>query len=189
MIDWEIVFNVCVGVGLSAACGFRVFVPLLILSAAASMGYIHLAPNFQWLASTPAIIIFSTATVFEILGYFIPWVDHVLDAIAMPLVILAGVTVAVSVLPEMNPVLRWSLVIIAAGGAGTIQASTMALRLLSTAVSGGLANPIFAMFELAGAVILALIAVFLPLLAIALLLGFLFFGKKLYRWFFPKTAT
>jgi len=187
VIDWGIVFTVCIGVGLSAACGFRVFVPLLILSVASSAGYIPLSPGFQWLASTPAIIIFSTATIFEILGYFIPWVDHFLDAIATPLAVLAGVTIAVSVIsPDMNPVLRWSLVLIAAGGAGTVQASTVVLRALSTAATGGLANPLFALFELAAAVILALIAIFIPLLAIGLLLLFLALGKKLYRKFAHK---
>lgn len=178
----EIIFTVCLGVGLSAACGFRVFVPFLVVSLAGLHGYLHLTPSFQWIASYPALIVFSAATLFEILGYFIPWVDHALDTIAVPLATVAGVLISVSVFTDMNPLLKWTLAIIAGGGAaGFVQAGTVLLRTASTAATGGLANPLVALIELGGAVLLALAALFIPVaLAAALLFSFVFFAKKIF---------
>ena len=79
----ESVLSLCVGVGLSAACGFRVFVPLLILSIAANSGHLKLASGFEWIGSSSAILAFAVATAIEISGYFVPWVDHILDVAAM----------------------------------------------------------------------------------------------------------
>ena len=72
----EIFLSICVGVGLSAACGFRVFVPLLGLSIAAKLGMVHLGASFAWAGSTTAIVAFGVATVAEIAAYYIPWVDR-----------------------------------------------------------------------------------------------------------------
>ena len=129
MIFGTMFFNVCIGIGLSAACGFRVFAPLLVASVAGMTGHLPLSPGFQWLASSQAVIVLSIATLFEVLGYFIPWVDHALDAIATPLSVLAGVLAAASVIPDMNPVLKWSLIVIAGGGsAGARAGRTRVLR-------------------------------------------------------------
>jgi len=178
----EIIFTVCLGVGLSAACGFRVFVPFLIVSLAGLNGYLHLTPSFQWIASYPALVVFSVATLFEILGYFIPWVDHALDTIAVPLATVAGVLISVSVFTDINPLLKWTLAIIAGGGAaGVVQAGTVLLRASSTAATGGLANPLVAFIELGGAVIVALAALVIPVvLVVALLFFFVFFAKKIF---------
>ncbi|PIU19209.1 MAG: DUF4126 domain-containing protein [Elusimicrobia bacterium CG08_land_8_20_14_0_20_59_10] len=178
----EIIFTVCLGVGLSAACGFRVFVPFLIVSLAGLNGYLHLTPSFQWIASYPALVVFSVATLFEILGYFIPWVDHALDTIAVPLATVAGVLISVSVFTDINPLLKWTLAVIAGGGAaGVVQAGTVLLRASSTAATGGLANPLVAFIELGGAVIVALAALVIPVvLVVALLFFFVFFAKKIF---------
>jgi len=178
-------FNVCIGIGLSAACGFRVFAPLLVASVAGMTGHLPLSPGFQWLASSQAVIVLSIATLFEVLGYFIPWVDHALDAIATPLSVLAGVLAAASVIPDMNPVLKWSLIVIAGGGsAGAVQASTVVLRAISTAMTGGLANPVFAIGELVAAVLVSIAAILVPVVVVAaLFVTFVLFGKKLFRKF------
>src|SRR5881394_829642 len=105
-----------VGIGLSAACGFRVFVPLLVVSIASYSGHLHLAPGFEWMGSTAALIAFATATALEIAGYYVPWVDNLLDTIASPAAVIAGTIATASVVADMSPFLKWTLAAIAGGG-------------------------------------------------------------------------
>lgn len=166
--------SILVGIGLAAACGFRVFVPLLVLSIAARAGEVPLAPDFEWVASLPALIALATATVAEIGAYYIPWLDHALDAVATPAAMLAGVVATAAVVPDLPPVLRWGLAVVAGGGiAGTVQGATVLTRLKSGAMTAGLANPVVASVELAGSIVTSVLAVVLPLLALALIIGLL----------------
>lgn len=163
--------SVAIGLGLAAACGFRVFTPLLIAGLAAHWGRLPLASGFDWLASTPALLAFGTATVLEIGAYYLPWLDHALDLLATPAAVVAGMVAAASVVTDLPPLIKWTVTIIGGGGlAGAIQASSVLLRLKSTALTGGAGNPVVATLELVGAVVTAVLAVVLPLLAIGLIL-------------------
>lgn len=154
------------GIGLAAACGFRVFVPLLVASIAGLTGHLELAGGFEWLGTWPALIVFAVATLLEIAAYFIPWLDNLLDTIATPAAVVAGMLVAVAVMAKLPPVVRWPLAIIAGGGfAGIIQAATVAIRGASTATTGGAANPIAATVEAGGATGMSLLSLFAPLVA------------------------
>ncbi|MFN0151073.1 MAG: DUF4126 domain-containing protein [bacterium] len=165
----ESVISLAIGLGLSAACGFRVFVPLLALSIGARAGYLPLSPDFAWVATTPALIAFAAATVLEIAAYFIPWLDNALDSVATPAAILGGVVATASLLTDLPPLVRWSVALIAGGGtAGVVQGATVLARLKSTALTGGLANPVVALFELAGSIVTSLIAIVLPIVCIVL---------------------
>lgn len=166
----ETVFSVCLGVALAAACGFRIFVPLLVMSLAARNGMLELAGGFDWIASTPALVILAVATVVEIAAYYVPWLDNALDVAAGPVAVVAGVVVAASAVGEMEPALRWSLAVIAGGGAaGAVQGITTLVRQGSTLTTGGLGNPLVSTVEAAGAAAVALLAVLAPVLAAALL--------------------
>src|SRR5262245_56242243 len=159
----ETLLSLCVGIGLSAACGFRVFVPLLVMSVAAHSGHLTLASGFEWIGSTPALIAFSSATVLEIAGYYVPWVDHLLDTMATPAAIVAGIVVTASCVTDVSPFLRWTLAAIAGGGAATVtQASTVLLRGGSTLATGGLGNPVFATAELGGSILVSLLSLVAP---------------------------
>jgi hypothetical protein len=175
----ETLLALCVGTGLSAACGFRVFVPLLIMSIASYSGHLQLASSFQWIGSPAALTALSIATVLEIAGYYVPWVDHFLDTIATPAAVTAGTIITASMVTDVSPFLRWSLALIAGGGvAGVVQASTVVLRGVSTASSGGLANPIFATAELGGSIITAIFSLFAPILTIGLIVLVLFVAAR-----------
>jgi hypothetical protein len=166
----EIVIGILVGIALSAACGFRVFVPLLALGIAGRVGHVPLAHDFHWIASTPALIALGTATVVEIVAYYVPWLDHALDTIATPAAVLAGVMATAAVVGDLPPVVRWGLAIIAGGGAaGTVQGATVLARLKSGTMTAGLANPLVATAELAGSVVTSILAVLAPLIAVALI--------------------
>jgi hypothetical protein len=176
----ETVLSLCIGIGLSAACGFRVFVPLLITSIAVHSGHLTLASGFQWIGSYPAMIAFSVATALEIAGYYIPWVDHFLDTVATPAAVVAGTIITASFVADVSPFLRWTTAVIAGGGAAAVvQSATVLVRGASTVATGGLGNPIFATAELGGSIVTSLLSIVVAPLTIALLLSGL--GLLAYR--------
>ncbi|PWU10908.1 MAG: DUF4126 domain-containing protein [Verrucomicrobia bacterium] len=179
----ETITSIIIGIGLSAACGFRVFVPLLIMSIASLSGHLHLAHGFEWIGSYPALVAFSVATALEIAGYYIPWLDHLLDTIASPAAIVAGTVATASIVTDMSPLLRWSLAIIAGGGAaGLVQGTTVGTRGLSLVGTGGLANPLISTLELVGAVVTSTLAILVPVAAAIFVAVFLLVvGRKVYR--------
>src|SRR6185436_2266604 len=130
----ESLVSIGVGLALAAAAGFRVFVPLLALSVAAQSGWVQLSPSFSWLATPPAMVALATATVLEVVAYYIPFFDNMLDALAAPLAVLAGIIASASLLTDLPPWLQYTIAIVAAGGtAGVVHASTSVLRLKSSA--------------------------------------------------------
>lgn len=170
-MDW--LLYALLGIGLAAACGFRVFVPLLVISIAALTGRLELAGGFGWLGTWPALVVFAVATVVEVAAYYVPWLDNLLDSIATPAAVVAGIIATAAVVTGMDPVIRWPLAVIAGGGvAGLVQAATVAIRGASTATTGGLANPIASTAELGGATALSVLSIILPVVAgvVALLL-------------------
>lgn len=172
----EFVLSAIVGISLAAACGFRVFVPMLVMCIAAKSGWINLNPSLAFLASTPALICFSVATVAEILAYKIPWVDNALDSIASPAAVIAG-TLAVAgqftFTGDGGDLLKWGIAAIVGGGAaGAVQATTVIGRGASTLFTGGLGNPVFATIESGTSVVMSVLAIFVPIVAFLMLIAF-----------------
>lgn len=166
----DALFSIGLGLGLSAACGFRVFVPLLVMSIAALSGHLHLAPGFEWIGTVPALLAFAAATVFEVLAYAIPWLDHLLDTLATPAAVLAAILASASAMGDFPPLLRWGIAVIAGGAtAGVVQGATVLLRLQSTAATGGIGNPLISLLELIGAFTTAILALVLPVVCLFLL--------------------
>lgn len=173
--------SIMIGVALSATCGFRVFVPLLAVNIgtraldADGQPLIELAGGFDWLSSDIALMVFLVATLFEIGGYYIPWIDNLLDTIASPASIVAGTVITASFVTGMDPWLQWLLGVIAGGGAaGAVQATTVVARAGSTVTTGGLGNPIVASVETSGAFLgsaLSIVAVEFAIAVFVLLLG------------------
>jgi hypothetical protein len=186
----ETVLSISVGVGLSAACGFRVFVPFLLMSVASLAGHLDLAPGFDWIGTYYALAAFGTATVVEILGYYIPWVDNLLDTIATPAAVVAGTVATAALVSDLSPFLKWALALIAGGGAaGIVQLGTVALRGTSSATTGGLGNFVVSTGELLGSIFMAIVAIVLPLLAIVLVLvGCTLIFRVLRRLFFRRQS-
>jgi hypothetical protein len=177
------ILSVCVGIGLAAACGFRIFIPPLIMSIAAMSGNLALSPSFAWIGTYPALITFAVATVLEITAYYVPWLDNFLDSIATPAAVVAGTVVTASMVSGMSPWMQWTLAVIAGGGvAGLVQGTTVLTRAASTASTGGLANPIFATVEWGlsfGTTVLSIVAPILVVIALGLVA--VVAGRKLWR--------
>jgi hypothetical protein len=169
LVTVEIFLTICIGIGLSAACGFRVFVPLLCLSIAAHVNYVTLSPGFAWIGSTPAMIALGVATVLEICAYYIPWLDNLLDTVAIPAATVAGIVATASVITDIDPFFKWTLAVIAGGGiATTTQLTTTKARVTSSATTGGLGNPFIATIENVLSTVLSVVAVIWPFVAIGL---------------------
>lgn len=181
-MDW--IISIFLGIGLATAVGFRVFLPLLILSLATHFNILPLQDSWQWVGSIPALVLLSTATLVEICGYYIPWLDNILDTIAVPLAAVAGTAVMMATMSDMEPWITWSLAIIAGGGtAAMVAGTTSAARLTSTATTAGLGNPVISTAETAVSGFVSVIAIFIPILAALLVIIILYFIVKLYKRF------
>jgi len=188
----DILLGLCLGLGLSAACGFRIFVPMFMMSIAAKAGYLDLAGQFGWMASWPAMIAFGTATVLETVAFYVPWVDNLLDTAATPAAVVAGIVATAAVVVDADPLIQWSAAIIGGGGvAGTVQSSSVAVRAASTLTTGGLGNFAVSTTEWISSVIMSFIALIAPFVAgfVAILLtcGALFVVLR--AWGRPSDAT
>ncbi len=183
----ETIFSILLGIGLAASVGFRVFVPLFALSIASFYGIIPLNENWQWVGSTPAMMALGIATLVEIGAYLIPWLDNLLDTIAVPLAAVAGTAVMLSTMADLDPIITWSLAIIAGGGTATaIKSSTSTARLASTATTGGIANPIISSVESGTSIVLSILAFIAPVLAIIFVVIILWLMFKVFKWFKPS---
>lgn len=164
----DALIGVPVGLALSTAAGLRVFVPLLLTGLAAKLGYLTLTPSMAWIGSDAAVLAFATATLLEVGAYYVPWLDNLVDTIATPAAIMAGIITTAAVTPELPPLLRWTLAVLAGGGsAGLVQVATALLRLKSSTFTAGVGNHVVATGELAGSLALSGLALLAPLLAAA----------------------
>ena len=175
-----------IGIGLAAASGFRVFLPLFAVSLASYLGWIPTNDNFQWLSGLPTLIVTGVATLVEILAYYIPVVDNFLDTVTVPLATVAGSVLFASQFIELGTFPQWALAIIAGGGtAATIAAGFAGTRAASTATTAGIGNNVIATTETAGAGLMSVLSIFLPviafILALALLILVIIFGRKIWR--------
>ena len=182
----ELIVSILLGIGLAAACGFRVFLPLFIVSLFShfDIGGLGLNGSFEWMGSIGAMVTFGVASVVELFAYYIPYVDNLLDTLAIPLASVAGTLISMSTMIELDPLIQWSIALIAGGGlAGLIKGTSAATRLVSTTTSGGIANPVVSTAETGASLVMTILAWFIPVLAILVLLVILYF---VFRFFFRR---
>lgn len=180
------VISAFIGIGLAAASGFRVFLPMFAVSLASYVGWIPMSDNFEWLSGLPTLITTGVATVIEIAAYYIPVIDNFLDTIAVPLATIAGSVLFASQFMELGTFSQWALALIAGGGtAATIASGFTGTRAASTATTAGIGNNVVATTETAGAGLMSILAIFLPVLAFILAIVFIIliivYGRKLWR--------
>jgi len=178
----DLVLSIVLGITLAAATGLRIFLPMLIVSSAAYTGYLQLDNSFAWLGSTSALIMLSVAALAEVLAYYVPVIDNLLDALATPAALIAGTIVSAAVMTDVPPMVKWTAAVIAGGGiAGLTQGLTGILRAHSTVLTGGLGNPVIATAELGGVLLISFLALVAPTAAIALVILFLLAAIRLLR--------
>lgn len=177
----ETLISIALGIGLATAAGFRVFVPLFALSLASFYGVWPLNEQWQWLASPVALSILAAACIAEALAYLIPWVDNLLDTIAVPLAGVAGTAVMASTMTDLNPAITWALAIIGGGAAAAIKGMNAGGRLVSSATTGGVANPVFSIWETISATVMSFLAIFFPAVAVVAVIVIAFMMYKVWR--------
>ena len=132
------------------------------------------------MASTPALLTFWSACLVELLGDKIPVVDHALDAAGTVLRPAAGALALAAVTTRLGPLWTTVLAIVVGGGAaGLVHLGKAHARLGSSLLSFGLANPLLSVGEDVVSFGLATLAVFVPVLALALLVLILFGAWRL----------
>lgn len=182
------ILSAFIGIGLAAATGFRVFLPMFAVSLASYLGWIPMNENFEWLSGLPALITTGIATAVEILAYYIPFVDHLLDTLSVPLATIAGSVIFATQFTDIGTLPLWALALIAGGGtAATISSGFAGTRAASTATTGGLGNSVVATTETAGAGLMSVLALAAPVIAaiVALILVITVWvlGKKIWKKF------
>ncbi len=168
-MDIKTIMSIILAVGLAAACGFRVFLPLFAVSLMSyfGIGTFGLAEQFEWMGSIPAMTAFGGASLLELAAYYIPYIDNLLDTIAVPLAAVAGALISMSTMMDLDPLAQWSIALIAGGGlAGLIKGTGAATRAASTATTGGLANPVVSTVETGASIGMVALSVFVPVMAL-----------------------
>ncbi|MDL2303461.1 DUF4126 domain-containing protein [Dysgonomonas sp. OttesenSCG-928-D17] len=186
--EWKYVLSAFIGIGLSAATGFRVFLPMFAVSLASYMGWIDVIHNdlFSWMAELPTLITTGIATVVEILAYYIPYVDNLLDTLSVPLATIAGSILFASQFSDIGSFPQWALALIAGGGTAAAVSSAFAgTRIASTGTTGGIANPVVTTAETTGAVVMTGVTLIAPVIAFLLVIVLLYLvfrvGRKIWR--------
>lgn len=173
-MNMETISAIALGIGLSASAGFRVFIPLLVAGIASRFGFLPLGENFAWMGSTPALLCFGVASVAEVLAYYIPFVDNLLDSIATPLSVGAGTLLMTSVFPAESEWMKWVMgVVVGGGAAATIQSGSALTRLMSTQFTAGVGNPVVSTGEGVAATGFSIMSLIAPILVAILLVVFI----------------
>src|SRR5215813_1135507 len=183
----DLALSIVLGIALAAATGFRVFLPMLIVSGAANTGHLQLDSSFAWLGTPSALTMLGVAAFAEVLAYYVPVVDNLLDTLATPASLIAGTVVSAAVMTDVPPMVKWTAAVIAGGGvAGLTQAGTAMLRAKSTIFTGGVGNAVISTAELGGALLVSLLALAAPLAALGVVIFFLWLAMRLIRQLFRR---
>lgn len=173
----ETLAALCVGVCLSAACGLRVFVPMLAMGVAARLGMLHPAHGFEWISTWPALVAFGSACVLEVGATLVPWLDHAVDVVATPAAIIAGTLATAAQIDGAGPLVSWATGLAAGGtAAGLVQATSVGTRLASTTTTAGFLNPILNVLHSALAAVMSVLAIAVPIFAGVLLVSLIVLG-------------
>ncbi len=178
----NIIAALCLGIGLSAACGFRIFIPPLALSMAAHGGMLQLSSDWQWLATQNAVTTLSIAATVEVLAYFIPWLSNFLDSIEIGVAPIAGMFMTASTLSmagDFDPTFLWIVTVIAGGAtAETVELATSITRLTASVTTAGMGGPIVGFVEAISSIIISILAISLPILSTLLVIFLLIYGIR-----------
>jgi hypothetical protein len=188
--EWKYVLSAFIGIGLAAATGFRVFLPMFAVSLASYMGWIDVIHNssLSWMAELPTLITTGVATVVEILAYYIPYIDHLLDTLSVPLATIAGSILFASQFASLETFPQWALALIAGGGTAAAVSSAFAgTRVASTATTGGIGNPVVSTTETAGAAVMTGVSLIAPVIAFILVIVLLYLVFRIGRKIWKKT--
>ena len=179
----------CLGIGLSAACGIRAFLPLLLVALNQRFNLIQTSFHLEWLDNNIVLIVLCVATIIELIAYYIPLIDHALDFIGSPLVFLVGAMSMASVIPDMPVYIDNILSIILGGSTALSMNGLMGIgRMKTTTLSAGAANPVYATLENIVSMVLTLLSFIIPVIIACLIILLVFLSLKGIRRFFNRSS-
>jgi len=157
--------------GLSGAAGLNAWIPLLAVSLLGRAGQLELADGYDWLESTPALIVLGVAFVLDFVGDKVPAIDSLLHAAGAIVHPAAGAIVFAG--PTEVPTDVPSIVLFALGAsvAGSLHATRATVRPVSTTMTAGAGNPALSLGEDIVSAVLSVVAVFAPILGAICLLA------------------
>jgi hypothetical protein len=188
---WQLLSAVALAVALAACAGLRALLPILLTGAVVRMGWLEIGKPFEFLSTNWALLLFGIATFVEILGDKIPAVDHALDTVHTVLRPLAGSMLAAAALSSVSdPATSIAFgIILGAPTALVPHAAKATARVISTATTGGLANPVISVVEDVGAFGLFVVAVVVPVVAAVVVLAIAIFVLRRLMRRRPPTRT
>jgi hypothetical protein len=119
-----------------------------------------------WIASTPVLVTLVWATVLEIAADKVPAIDHVLDLFATGLRPLAAGLAAWCTFEGLHPVLGIAAALVLGGGAMGLHVAKAKVRLGSSMLTFGGANPVLSFVEDAIATGISALALLAPIAAV-----------------------
>jgi hypothetical protein len=177
----ETLFAVGIGIGLSSIAGVRAFLPLVLVGLFARLGLFTLPAPLGFLDDWPVMGALAVLALLESGLDKVPALDPILNYVQTPLRIVAGailfaaalqVGIDVGTMPEL-----------AAGGviAGLVSVLKTILRPAANMASAGVSVSFLSLVEDAVALLGGLIALFVPLVPLALVAFLLFFFFRVRR--------
>lgn len=174
--------QLAMGFALAACVGLRTFLPLLAAGLLAHFGYVTMGASFEWMASTPALIVFGSAVVFEVMADKVPGLDHALHAVEAFVKPVAATLLAASLFTNLDPLMAMTLGLVGGGAiAGTVHVARGAARLISTGTTGGFGNPLLSFVDDGLAVFGIVFAFLVPILAALVVLIVTIMGVRFFR--------
>ncbi|TSA88069.1 DUF4126 domain-containing protein [Deinococcus detaillensis] len=176
----EVLTGLLTSFGLSGAAGLNAYVPLLIVGLLQRYGVIALPESYALLSNTWVLLGITVVGALDFVGDKIPGIDHALHVFGGILNAAAGAVLFASHagITHLDPSVSLLLGFVVAG---SVQMGRTVLRPASTALTGGLANPLVSTAEDGTSVLLSILAIFAPVLAVTLLLLLLYFGFRLWQ--------
>jgi hypothetical protein len=172
--------------GLSSSAGLNAYLPLLVVALLARFtDLITLSPPWDALESWWVIGVLAILLLIEILVDKVPAVDSINDAIQTFIRPVAGAVLfaaSAGVISEAHPVLAMIAGLLVAGGVHAVKATA---RPIVTTTTAGVANPVVSTVEDVASLVLAVLAIVVPILGLLLLVLVLFW---FFRWRRRKRA-
>jgi hypothetical protein len=188
---WTIASYAAAGIALAACAGMRAFLPLLVIGIAGRLGRFEISEGYQWLLSDAALITFAVAAIAETLADKIPAVDHALDAVQLFIKPVVGTIAAAALFVHLPPLEATLLGLVVGGTVATgVGLAKAKVRLLSSLTTGTMLNPVVSLVEDVVSAVVAAIAVLVPVLALACIVGIVVWGaRRLHRKLQPPAPT
>ncbi|GGL85682.1 hypothetical protein GCM10010840_24470 [Deinococcus aerolatus] len=175
----ELLSGLLSSLGLSGAAGLNAYVPLLLVGLLSRTGVMNLNEPFNLLGNPWVLLVIGVIGLLDFVGDKIPGIDTALHLLGGVVNTAAGAVLfaAQTGVADVPPALSLALGVIVAGG---VHATRTAVRPVATATTGGLGNPVVSTLEDATSLLMAVLAVFVPVLAVLLLAVLVFVGYRLW---------